>query len=141
MAIERTLAMLKPDAVERNLIGAINQRIEQAGLKIVAMKMIQMTREEAAAFYIEHQGMPFYDELVDFMQSGPVVVEVLEGDEVIMDFIQLKGSTDPQQAQFGTIRHDFAESKRFNMIHGSDGRHNARREIEFFFKPDEICKR
>lgn len=141
MAVERTLAMLKPDAVERNLIGAINQRIEQAGLKIVAMKMLQMTGEQAAEFYSEHQELPFFSELIEFMQSGPVVVEVLEGDEVIMDFIELKGSTDPDKAQFGTIRHDFAESKRFNMIHGSDGKDNAKREIDFFFSPEEICQR
>jgi len=141
MTVERTLVIIKPDALERHLIGVINQRIEQAGFNIVAMKMVQMTEQEAFDFYAEHQEKPFFKQLINFMHSGPMVVEVLEGDEVIMDFLDFKGDTDPHKARIGTLRHDFAESAGFNVIHGSDGKKAARREIDFFFNADEICSR
>lgn len=139
MAIERTFSIVKPDAVKRHLIGTIDQRIEQAGLKIVAMKLIHMTKEQAEGFYAEHQERPFFGELVEFMTSGPVVVQALEGENAIFNYRELMGATDPAKANVGTIRHDFAESLGCNSVHGSDSAESAAREIAYFFNDNEIC--
>jgi nucleoside-diphosphate kinase len=141
MAIERTFSIVKPDAVKRNLIGAIYQRIEQAGLQIVAAKMVHLTEEQASGFYAEHEGKDFFPELKAFMVSGPIMVQVLEGENAISRYRQLMGKTNPEQAACGTIRSDYALSMRFNSVHGSDSPESAAREIEFFFPPSEICPR
>jgi len=139
MALERTFSILKPDATARNLTGAINAMIEQAGLRIVAQRRVRITREQAQAFYAVHRERPFFGELVDFMISGPVVVQVLEGDNAIAKYREVMGATDPAKAAPGTIRKDFAESIEANSVHGSDSPENAAQEIGFFFSESEIC--
>ncbi len=138
MAVERTFSILKPDATRRNLTGAINALIEQAGLRIVAQKRVRMTREQAETFYAVHKERPFFGELVDFMISAPVVVQVLEGENAVARNREVMGATNPANADEGTIRKLFAESIEANSVHGSDSAENARIEIDFFFKPEEI---
>jgi nucleoside-diphosphate kinase len=138
MAVERTLSIIKPDATRRNLTGAINARIEQAGLRIVAQKRLKLTREQAEAFYAVHRERPFFDSLCRFMTSGPVVVQVLEGENAVLRYREVMGATDPAKAAAGTIRKDFAESIEANSVHGSDSAENAEREIAFFFAAIEI---
>jgi nucleoside-diphosphate kinase len=138
MALERTLSIIKPDATRRDLTGAINDRIERAGLRIVAQRRIRMGREQAEAFYTVHRERPFYKTLVEFMSSGPVVVQVLAGEDAVAKYREVMGATDPAKAAAGTIRKDFAESIEANSVHGSDSAENARTEIAFFFKPEEI---
>ncbi len=139
MAIERTLSIIKPDAVGKNVVGQIESRFESAGLKIVAMKMIQLNDELAGGFYAEHKGRPFYDDLVGFMTSGPVVVQVLEGEDAVVKNRELMGATNPKEADAGTIRADFAESIDANAVHGSDSSESASREVAYFFEASEIC--
>ncbi|PCE67923.1 MULTISPECIES: nucleoside-diphosphate kinase [Salinivibrio] len=141
MTIERTFSIVKPDAVERNLIGAIYQRIESAGLRIVAAKMLHLTKEQAEGFYAEHQGKPFFASLVEFMTSGPIMVQVLEGESAISRYRELMGKTNPEEAACGTLRADFAESMQYNSVHGSDSPASAEREIAYFFPADEIHPR
>lgn len=141
MAIERTLSIIKPDAVAKNVIGQIEGRFEAAGLKIVAMKMLQLDDELAGGFYAEHKERPFYRDLVGFMTSGPVVVQVLEGEDAIAKNRELMGATNPQEAAEGTIRADFAESIDANAVHGSDSSESAAREVAYFFQAAEICSR
>ena len=138
MALERTLSILKPDATRRNITGKINARFEEAGLRIVAQKRIALTRADAEAFYAVHRERPFFDELCAFMTSGPVVVQVLEGEDAVERNRELMGATDPAKAEDGTIRRDFAESIEANSVHGSDSPHNAATEIRFFFGELEI---
>ena len=138
---ERTLSIIKPDAVAKNALGGIISRFERAGLTIVANKMLHLSPEQAAAFYVEHQGKPFYDNLVAFMTSGPVEVLVLEGDNAVQMNRQLMGNTNPQKADAGTIRADFAQTIDENAVHGSDSLTSAQREIAFFFGDLEICPR
>ena len=141
MAIERTLSIIKPDAVAKNVIGQIEGRFEAAGLKIVAMKMLQLDDELAGGFYAEHKERPFYRDLVGFMTSGPVVVQVLEGENAVAKNRELMGATNPQEAEEGTIRADFAESIDANAVHGSDSSESAAREVAYFFQAAEICSR
>ena len=141
MAVERTLSIIKPDAVARNLIGEINARFEKAGLRIVAMKMLHLNREQAEGFYAEHRERPFFNDLVGFMTSGPVVVQVLEGDNAIAHNRDLMGATNPKEAEPGTIRADYAETIDANAVHGSDSPESAAREIDYFFRQEEICPR
>ena len=141
MAVQRTLSIVKPDAVGKNLIGEIYSRFEKGGLSIIAVKMLRATPDLAAGFYAEHRGKPFYDALVEYMCSGPIVVQVLEGEDAIRVNRQLMGATDPQEAAPGTIRADFAESIDANAVHGSDSPASAAREIDYFFSADEICAR
>ncbi|MCX7945442.1 MAG: nucleoside-diphosphate kinase [Hydrogenophilus sp.] len=141
MAVERTLSIIKPDAVAKGVIGKIYQRFEEAGLRIVAAKMVWLSEREAAAFYEVHRERPFFADLVRFMASGPVMVQVLEGENAIARNRELMGATDPRKAAPGTIRADFAESIEANAVHGSDGPETARREIAFFFPELEICSR
>lgn len=141
MAVERTLSIIKPDAVAGNLIGKIYTRFEDKGLRIVAAKMLHLSREQAGAFYAVHRERPFYNELVDFMTSGPVMVQVLEGEDAINRNREIMGATNPGEAAPGTIRADFAETVDENAVHGSDGPETAKTEIEFFFKSDELCPR
>ncbi len=138
MATERTLSIIKPDATRRNLTGKINAKLEDAGLRIVAQKRIAMTKEQAEAFYEVHRERPFYGSLVDFMTSGPVVVQVLEGDNAVAKNREVMGATNPADADAGTIRAEFAESIEANSVHGSDSAENAAREVAFFFSDDEI---
>lgn len=138
MAKERTLSILKPDATERNLTGAINAMFEEAGFRIVGQKRLQLSRQQAEQFYIVHKERPFYGELVDYMISGPVVVQVLEADNAVAKNRDLMGATNPANAAEGTIRKQFAESIERNSVHGSDSLENAKTEIAFFFKNDEI---
>jgi nucleoside-diphosphate kinase len=138
MAVERTFSILKPDATQRNLTGAINAVIEKAGLRIVAQKRIRMTRQQAEAFYAVHKERPFFGELVQFMTSGPVVVQVLEGDNAVAKYREVMGATNPAQAAEGTIRKQFAQSVGENSVHGSDSPENAKIEIEQFFPANEI---
>jgi nucleoside-diphosphate kinase len=138
MAAERTFSILKPDATQRNLTGAINAVIEKAGLRIVAQKRIRMTRQEAETFYAVHKERPFFGELVEFMTSGPVVVQVLEGDNAVAKYREIMGATNPAQAAEGTIRKQFAKSVGENSVHGSDSVDNARIEIAQFFSGNEI---
>ncbi|GGO85983.1 nucleoside diphosphate kinase [Marinobacterium nitratireducens] len=133
MAIERTLSIIKPDAVAKNVIGEIESRFEKAGLKLVEMQMKQLSREEAEGFYAEHKERPFFGDLVSFMISGPVVVQVLEGENAIALNRDLMGATNPKEAAEGTIRRDFAESIDANAVHGSDSPASAEREIAYFF--------
>lgn len=133
MAIERTLSIIKPDAVAKNVIGKIESRFEDAGLKIVKMEMKQLSKEEAEGFYAEHKERPFFGDLVAFMTSGPVVVQVLEGEGAILKNRDLMGATNPKEAAEGTIRRDFAESIDANAVHGSDSAASAEREITYFF--------
>ena len=137
--MEHTLSIIKPDAVRGNNIGAIQNRFEKAGLKIVAMKLLQLSREQAAGFYREHEGRPFFDDLMQFMTSGPVVVQVLAGDDAINKNRQIMGATDPKQAAAGSIRADFASSIDANAVHGSDSPKSAQREIAYFFSSVELC--
>ncbi|HET6469412.1 MAG TPA: nucleoside-diphosphate kinase [Geminicoccaceae bacterium] len=138
MAVERTLSIIKPDATRRNLTGAINQRFEQAGLRIVAQKRLQLTRAQAEAFYAVHRERPFFADLCAFMTSGPVVVQVLEGEDAVVRNRQVMGATNPANAEPGTIRKDFAESIEANSVHGSDAPDTAVKEIAFFFSEIEI---
>ncbi len=138
MAVERTFSIIKPDATERNLTGAINALIEKAGLRIVAQKRIRMTRQEAETFYAVHKERPFFGELVEFMTSAPVVVQVLEGDNAVAKYREIMGATNPAQAAEGTIRKQFAQSVGENSVHGSDSVENARIEIAQFFAGNEI---
>ncbi|MBA4503494.1 nucleoside-diphosphate kinase [Marinobacterium marinum] len=133
MAVERTLSIIKPDAVAKNVIGEIESRFEKAGLKIVAMQMKQLSQADAEGFYAEHKERPFFADLVAFMTSGPVVVQVLEGENAIAQNRELMGATNPQEAAEGTIRRDFAESIDANAVHGSDSAASAAREIAYFF--------
>ena len=141
MATERTLSIVKPDGVEKNLIGEIYQRFESAGLHIVAAKMLHLRRDQAEQFYAVHKERPFYADLCAYMTSGPVVVQVLEGDGAIDKNRELMGATDPAKAAAGTIRADFAASIEENVVHGSDGPDTASQEIAFFFAGAEICDR
>ena len=141
MSIERTLSIVKPDAVARNLVSEIYSRFEKGGLKIVACKMLSLSEEQAQGFYAEHAGRPFFADLCSFMRSGPVVVQVLEGENAIATNRRLMGATNPAEASPGTIRADFAESIDANAVHGSDAPESAAREISFFFADDEIHSR
>lgn len=141
MAVERTLSIIKPDAVAKNVIGKIYQRFEEAGLKIVAAKMVWLSEKEAGAFYAVHKDRPFYKDLVAFMTSGPVMVQVLEGENAIARNRELMGATDPKKAAPGTIRADFADSIDANAVHGSDASETARVEIAFFFPEMNIYSR
>jgi nucleoside-diphosphate kinase len=138
MATERTFSIIKPDATRRNLTGAITKMLEDAGLRVIASRRIRMTREQAEGFYAVHRERPFYADLCTFMTSGPVVVQVLEGDNAVLRNREVMGATNPAQADEGTIRKAFAESIEANSVHGSDSPENAAVEIDFFFKPDEI---
>ncbi|AKH70260.1 nucleoside diphosphate kinase [Spongiibacter sp. IMCC21906] len=141
MGVERTLSIVKPDAVAKNVVGEIYSRFEKAGLSIVAAKMLRLSREQAEGFYAEHKGRPFFPALVDFMTSGPVTVQVLEGEGAVLKNRELMGATNPKEAEAGTIRADFAESIDANAVHGSDSEASAQREIAFFFATSEICER
>jgi nucleoside-diphosphate kinase len=141
MAVERTLSIIKPDAVEKNAIGEIYTRFERAGLKIVAAKMTWLARPDAEGFYAVHRERPFFKDLVEFMTSGPVMIQVLEGDNAIAKNRDLMGATDPKKAAAGTIRADFARSIDANAVHGSDGPDTAETEIEFFFPVQDIHSR
>ncbi len=140
MVIERTLSIIKPDAVSKKNIGAILQRFEGNGLRVVAAKMMQLTRSQAEEFYEVHKSRPFYNDLVKFMISGPVLVQVLEGENAVLKNREIMGATNPKEAAPGTIRADFANSIDENAVHGSDAPETAAVEIAFFFKPDEICE-
>ncbi|MGQ7246122.1 nucleoside-diphosphate kinase [Halomonas sp. V046] len=141
MATERTLSIIKPDAVAKNVIGEIITRFEKAELKVVAAKMVQLSQEQAEGFYAEHKERPFFGDLVGFMTSGPVVVQVLEGDNAILKNRELMGATNPKEADAGTIRADFASSIDANAVHGSDSAASAEREVAYFFGADELCAR
>jgi nucleoside-diphosphate kinase len=138
MALERTFSIIKPDATRRNLTGAINAKLEGAGLRIVAQKRIHMTKEQAEGFYAVHKERPFFGELTEFMSSEPVVVQVLEGENAVLKNREVMGATNPEEADEGTIRKDFALSIGENSVHGSDSLENAKIEIEYFFTPEEI---
>lgn len=141
MAVERTLSIIKPDAVAKNVIGQIYSRFEQAGLKIIAARMALLSREDAEGFYAVHKSRPFFKDLVDFMTSGPVIIQVLEGDNAVQKNRDLMGATDPKKAEKGTIRADFADSIDANAVHGSDSAENAATEIAYFFASLDICPR
>ncbi len=141
MATERTLSIIKPDAIAKNVIGEIYSRFEKAGLQIIAAKMLHLSQAQAEGFYAIHKERPFFAELVEFMTSGPVMVQVLEGENAISAHRQVMGATNPKEAAPGTIRADFAQSIDENAVHGSDGPDTAKTEIGFFFKDDEICPR
>lgn len=141
MASERTLSIIKPDAVAKNLIGEIYRRFEQADLKIIAAKMTHLSKEKAEGFYAVHKDRPFFNDLVQFMTSGPVMVQALEGEDAVAKHRQLMGATNPQEAAAGTIRADFAETVDENAVHGSDATDTAKIEIDYFFSPNEICPR
>jgi nucleoside-diphosphate kinase len=141
MAVERTLSIIKPDAVAKNVIGEIVARFEKAGLRVVAAKMLQLSKEQAEGFYAEHKERGFFPELIKFMTSGPVVVQVLEGEGAVLKNRDLMGATNPQQAAPGTIRADFASSIDANAVHGSDSTTSAAREVAYFFNAGEICAR
>lgn len=141
MAVERTISIIKPDAVGKNVIGEIYSRFEKAGLKIVAAKMKHLTKEEAGGFYEVHKERPFYNDLVSFMTSGPVMIQVLEGEGAIAKNREVMGATNPAEADAGTIRKDFAASLDENAVHGSDAPETAATEIAFFFNDNELCPR
>src|SRR5512141_196181 len=141
MAVERTLSIIKPDAVAKNVIGQIYARFENAGLKIVAAKMVRLSRSDAEGFYAVHKGRPFFNDLVAFMSSGPVMIQVLEGESAILRNRDLMGATDPKKAAAGTIRADFAESIDANAVHGSDAPETAQAEIAYFFPAHQIYSR
>jgi nucleoside-diphosphate kinase len=141
MAKERTLSIIKPDAVANNVIGQIYARFEKAGLQIVAAKMLHMDEQKAGGFYAEHKERPFYADLVRFMTSGPVMVQVLQGEGAILKNREIMGATNPQEADAGTIRADFASSIDANAVHGSDSADSAAREVAYFFSDDEVCAR
>ena len=136
---ERTLSIIKPDAVSKNVIGEIYSRFEKTGLRVVAAKMVQLDEDSAGGFYAEHKGKGFFEDLIQFMTSGPVMLQVLEGVDAIMLNRKLMGATNPAEAEPGTIRADFASSIDANAVHGSDSQESATREIEYFFCEDEIC--
>ncbi|MDG5750702.1 nucleoside-diphosphate kinase [Qipengyuania sp. XHP0211] len=138
MAVTRTFSIIKPDATRRNLTGAVTKMLEEAGLRVVASKRIQMTKEQAEGFYAVHKERPFFGELVDFMISGPVVVQVLEGEDAVKRNRDVMGATNPADADDGTIRKTYAESIEANSVHGSDSDENAKIEIDYFFDEDEI---
>ena len=140
MAIEQTLSIIKPDAVSKNVIGPIIGRFEQANLQVVAAKMLHLSKEEAGIFYAVHKERPFFQELVNFISSGPVFVQVLSGENAIAKNREIMGATDPKQAAPGTIRADFAESIDANAVHGSDSPETAQQEIAFFFTENDICR-
>ena len=141
MAVERTLSIIKPDAVAKNVIGEIYARFERAGLKIVAARMVRLSRNDAEGFYAVHKGRPFFNDLVEFMISGPVMVQVLEGEGAIMKNRDLMGATDPKKAAPGTIRKDFADSIDANAVHGSDAADTAQVEIAYFFPSSQVYSR
>jgi len=141
MATERTLSIIKPDGVQKNLIGEIYSRFEKAGLQVVGAQMIHLSKDQAQGFYAVHAERPFYNDLVEYMTSGPVVVSALEGDNAIALHRELMGATNPAEADAGTIRADFADSIEENICHGSDGPDTAAQEIEFFFGSDGVCPR
>ena len=141
MAIERTFSIVKPDAVAKNVIGEIYSRFEKAGLKIIAAKMLHLSREQAEGFYAVHRERPFFNDLVEFMISGPVMVQVLEGDNAIARNREIMGATNPAEAEAGTIRADFASSIDENAVHGSDAPETAAQEIKYFFSDIELCPR
>lgn len=141
MAIERTFSIIKPDGVQKNLIGEVYRRFEQAGLRVVAARMLHLTREQAEGFYAVHRERPFFNDLVSYMISGPVMIQVLEGDNAIQKNREIMGATNPAEADPGTIRKDFAESIEENVVHGSDGPDTAALEIAFFFEDEQICPR
>jgi len=141
MAVERTLSIIKPDAIAKNVIGEIYSRFEKAGLQIVAAKMLHLSRERAGEFYAVHRERPFYNDLVEFMTSGPVMVQVLEGENAIARHREVMGATNPAEAAPGTIRADFATTIDENAVHGSDGPDTARAEVAFFFGDDGVCPR
>jgi nucleoside-diphosphate kinase len=141
MAIEQTFSIIKPDAVAKNIIGEIYSRFEKGGLRVIAAKMLHLSREQAEGFYAVHKERPFYKDLVEFMTSGPVMVQVLEGENAILKHRELMGATNPQDAEPGTIRADFATTVDENAVHGSDGPDTAREEIAFFFGDGGICPR
>ncbi len=141
MAIERTISIIKPDAVAKNVIGEIYARFEKAGLKIVAARMLHLSKAQAEGFYAVHKERPFFNDLVAFMTSGPVMVQVLEGEGAIAKNREVMGATNPKDAAPGTVRADFAGSLTENAVHGSDGPDTAKTEIAYFFKPEEICPR
>ncbi len=139
MAVERTLSIVKPDAVAKHVVGEIYSRFEQNGLRLVAAKMLRLSEEVAGGFYAEHRERPFFPALIEFMTSGPVCVQVLEGEDAVARNRQLMGATNPQEAEAGTIRADFAQSIDANAVHGSDSTESAAREIAYFFAASEIC--
>ena len=141
MAVERTLSIIKPDAVAKNVIGEIYSRFEKAGLKVIAAKMTHLSRNDAEGFYAVHRGRPFFDDLVKFMISGPVMIQVLEGDNAILKNRDLMGATDPKEAAAGTIRKDFAQSIDANAVHGSDAVDTAQVEIAYFFPSSQVYSR
>lgn len=141
MAIERTISIIKPDAVAKNVIGDIYSRFEKAGLKVIAARMLHLSQEQAEGFYAEHKERPFFGALVSFMTSGPVMVQVLEGEGAVLKNRDLMGATNPADAEAGTIRADFAESIDENAAHGSDSTESAAREIAYFFTEDQLCPR
>jgi len=141
MAIQRTFSIVKPDAVAKNVIGEIYNRFEKGGLRIVASKMLQLSKEQAEGFYAVHKERPFFNDLVSFMISGPVMVQVLEGENAIARNRELMGATNPADAEAGTIRADFAETVDENAVHGSDAPETAAEEIKFFFSDEEVCER
>jgi len=141
MAIERTISIIKPDAVAKNVIGEIYSRFEKAGLKIVAAKMTHLSREQAEGFYAVHKERPFFNDLVSFMISGPVMIQVLEGENAIAKNREVMGATNPKDAAAGTIRADFADSIDENAVHGSDSPETAAQEIAYFFQPNDCCAR
>ncbi|MPW27454.1 nucleoside-diphosphate kinase [Agarivorans sp. B2Z047] len=141
MALERTFSILKPDVVAKDAIGAIYARMESAGLRIVAAKMVHLSQEQAAGFYAEHEGKPFYPPLIEFMTSGPIMVQVLEAEDAVQRYRELLGATNPAEAAAGTLRHDFGSGMPPNGTHGSDSPESASREIAYFFEDNEICPR
>ncbi|RVU84803.1 nucleoside-diphosphate kinase [Leucothrix sargassi] len=141
MAIERTISIIKPDAVAKNVIGEIYSRFEKAGLTIVASKMKQLSQADAEGFYAVHKERPFFNDLVSFMTSGPVMIQVLEGENAVLKNRELMGATNPAEADAGTIRADFAQSIDENAVHGSDSLENAKIETEYFFTEEELCPR
>jgi nucleoside-diphosphate kinase len=141
MAVERTLSIVKPDGVRKNVIGEVYRRFEQAGLKIVAARMMKLSQAQAEGFYAVHRERPFFKDLVSYMTSGPVIVQVLEGDNAVAKHREIMGATDPKKAAPGTIRADLAESIEQNVVHGSDSLENAAREIGYFFAETELCPR
>lgn len=141
MAIERTFSIIKPDAVAKNVIGEILTRFESNGLRVIASKMLRLSKKQAEGFYAEHQARPFFADLIEFMTSGPVIVQVLEGEGAVLKNRDLMGATNPKEAVAGSIRADFAESIEKNAVHGSDALKSASREISYFFTEQQICER
>ena len=141
MALERTLSIVKPDGVQKNLIGEVYRRFEQAGLKIIAARMLQLSQTQAEGFYAVHRERPFFKDLVKYMSSGPVIVQVLEGENAVAKHRELMGATDPKKAEKGTIRADLASSIEENVVHGSDSADNAKIEIAYFFAAADLCPR